>query len=841
MIKHFLTFILISVSAVSFSQKVSSIREYSGPEEYYRPFGFDQKSPEDKSFDAAAFFELPGIDHSGDDNVILNTAGYDAESGIIISPDSSDKFRLYTQKVTLHAEKYAKDKLTVHSNAVFRVSVNGEVLLENLKQADSVRKTEKTIEILKGDHRLLLQLLAFPGDSGELRFRLEAGTDSTSEIFAFKSASEKIAIDLETITHLPNVSAAGISSDGKLAALTISQKTPPKGQTDRWIELWDVKNKARIRSFRGLSDLSSVNWVPGRHALSYTTSKEKKKTLWLHPLEGQAEMLIEDLEGLASYQWSGDGSFLIFSKSHDPEKKDKKVNLLDGMASRLPGYEKYSYLYKLDLSNRKIRQLTFGRESTSLSDISPDGSKIIFTTSDEDYSRLPYSYSTYWMMNLETGKTDSLFRLYWDGSCEFIPGMDKLLVTGGPSVFGKIGENVAQGQVANGYDGQAYLFDLNSKEVEAITRDLDPSISTALVSDDGRYINFITTNKTYANAFRYSIADKAFMPVKGLPERMRNMDVSQDGKVAVATGNNTQSPQAAYVVDLKKLQIELLHDPSADELSKVTFGEVKTWNFINENNDLIDGRYYLPPDFDSTKSYPLIVYYYGGTTPVSRSFGGRYPYNWYAAQGYVVYILQPRGCIGYGQSFSAEHVNNWGKTTAIDIIEGTKKFLKAHDFINPEAVGCIGASYGGFMTMYLLTQTDIFSAAVSHAGISSLSSYWGEGYWGYAYSAVATQGSFPWNRKDIYVDQSPLFQADKVNTPLLLTHGASDTNVPPGESYQFYAALKLLGKEVEMLEVPGQDHWILDYEKYFMWKYSIMAWFDKHLKKDPVWWKEMYD
>ena len=135
----------------------------------------------------------------------------------------------------------------------------------------------------------------------------------------------------------------------------------------------------------------------------------------------------------------------------------------------------------------------------------------------------------------------------------------------------------------------------------------------------------------------------------------------------------------------------------------------------------------------------------------------------------------------------------------------------------------------------------LFSAAVSHAGISALSSYWGEGYWGYAYSAVATQGAFPWNRKDIYVDQSPLFQADKVNTPILLTHGTSDTNVPPGESYQFYTALKILGKEVELLEVPGQDHWVLDYEKYLEWKYSIMAWFDKHLKKETNWWESIHE
>jgi len=144
------------------------------------------------------------------------------------------------------------------------------------------------------------------------------------------------------------------------------------------------------------------------------------------------------------------------------------------------------------------------------------------------------------------------------------------------------------------------------------------------------------------------------------------------------------------------------------------------------------------------------------------------------------------------------------------------------------------------MTMNLLTKTDIFAAAVAHAGISALSSYWGEGYWGYAYSSVASAGSYPWNRKDLYVEHSPLFHADKVTTPLLLTHGDKDPNVPPGESAQFYTALRILGKEVEYLSIAGQEHWILDHAKRLQWSRSIVAWFDRWLKGQPGWWNSMY-
>jgi dipeptidyl aminopeptidase/acylaminoacyl peptidase len=182
-----------------------------------------------------------------------------------------------------------------------------------------------------------------------------------------------------------------------------------------------------------------------------------------------------------------------------------------------------------------------------------------------------------------------------------------------------------------------------------------------------------------------------------------------------------------------------------------------------------------------------------------------------------------------------------GGDVAQEIIQGTKKMLDKYPSVDPKRLGCIGASYGGFMTMSLVTKTDIFAAAISHAGISSLSSYWGEGFWGPVYSAVATANSYPWNRKDIYVDKSPLFSADKVNTPILLLHGNDDTNVPPGESLQFYTALKILGRDVEFIEIDKQNHHILDYDKRKHWSKTILAYFDKYLKKDSSWWNFLYE
>lgn len=267
---------------------------------------------------------------------------------------------------------------------------------------------------------------------------------------------------------------------------------------------------------------------------------------------------------------------------------------------------------------------------------------------------------------------------------------------------------------------------------------------------------------------------------------------------------------------------------------------VQEWNFTASDGTEIKGMVCLPPSFDPNKKYPLIVYYYGGTTPTTRGITSPYCAQLFASRDYVVYVIQPSGAIGYGQEFSARHVNAWGERTADEIIEGTKKFCAAHPFVNDKRIGCLGASYGGFMTMYLQTKTDMFAAAASHAGISNVTSYWGEGFWGYSYNSVAAADSYPWNNPDLFTKHGALFNADKINTPLLLLHGTVDTNVPIGESIQLYNALKILGKPVEFITVDGENHFVLDYAKRELWHNSIMAWFARWLQDSPAWWNDLY-
>ena len=100
--------------------------------------------------------------------------------------------------------------------------------------------------------------------------------------------------------------------------------------------------------------------------------------------------------------------------------------------------------------------------------------------------------------------------------------------------------------------------------------------------------------------------------------------------------------------------------------------------------------------------------------------------------------------------------------------------------------------------------------------------------------------SYPWTRHDLYIDRSPLFNVEKIHTPLLFLHGVEDNNVPVGESIQMFTALKILGRECAFVTVEGQDHHITDYQKQIKWVHTYYAWFAKWLQDDPTWWDTLY-
>ena len=731
-----------------------------------------------------------------------------------------------------------KHEMEVESPQMFEVFLQGKKLSSSYEPAgkDSSNTGKATLDLDRGKFLVIVKSLYTRGD--ENKWWIKAKVAGKPVLGTTPVCGMNIHHLLEG-TKLGSVS---ISADGSLVMVNYSRVDRKSGENSKWTEIRDVSTGSIMQSFRK-AGTRGYHWMPSGKKLFYIKPGEKGSSVWIYDFEeGKEYPVLKDIEELSGTEWSPDEKFLIYTIS-EKNKADSGSSLryMDELGNRTFPDRSIGSLYKHDVASKVSTRLTYGEYSTWLNDISQDGEKIVFSVTRPNPTVRPFNQQDVYMMDLKTGKVDTLWKdSPWSGTAIFSPDGTKLLVSGGPDLFGETGRRIGDNPIANNYDTQAYLYDLSTSEVDPITMEFDPSVTSVTWHPaDGR-IYITTIDEIYRRLYAYDAGDRQFRLITTQPEVLGSFSLAKKKLVVSYTGTGLGSHNRAWILDMETGSSILFDDVEASTYEHVRFGYSGEWDFEMENGTLIRGFFLYPRDFDPAEKYPLIVQYYGGTNPVSKSFGGRYPADIWAGEGYVVYVPQPSGATGFGQEFSARHQNNWGKTVAGEIIEGTKKFIAAHDFVDPEKIGCIGASYGGFMTMLLQTQTDIFTCAISHAGISSISSYWGEGYWGYGYSANATGDSYPWNRKDIYIDQSALFNADKINTPLLLLHGSEDTNVPLGESLQLWVGLKILGKPVEMVQVAGEDHWILDYSKRIEWHNTIMAWFDRWLKEKAGDWKQLF-
>jgi dipeptidyl aminopeptidase/acylaminoacyl peptidase len=752
-------------------------------------------------------------------------------------PEKGASLHLFSFLIS--TDEYAKGTLRITSPNMFEVYVDDKLSKSKTTKEDSIKGAKDiTVSVIPypKTSRVVIKLLSSENDKTRTCFKLTVEKSKEEDPLFRLTKSDKRRVDFTDIILGKRLTNTRISPNGQYALLSYRNTLGEKSITST--ELYNISSGKRVSIG---DDKKQLSWMPASEKLYYVeTIDESRNLITIDPATLEETVIARNVPK-ESFSISPDEKTLFFYIQQKGEEPKGDLKLLLSPNDRQPNYRNESFIYRYDIATGLSQQLTFGSNTTSISSISPDSKKLLFSVSKETITERPFRKSSMYMLDLETMAVDTLWsdQTFAYGA-SFSPDGKSLLISGAPEAFDGIGLNIDEGQIANSYDTQAFILDLSTRKIDPITKDFDPSIDRSVWNKYDGMIYFTVTEKDYVRIYQYNPKNKKYTLIPASEEVIRTASYAQNAPVGVYMGVSTANTTKAYTIDLKTQKSVLISDPDKEHQSQLIFGETKDWNFQNSEGTIIYGRYYLPPAFDNAKTYPMIVYYYGGTTPTSRSYEHNYPPHVYAALGYVVYVIQPAGATGFGQKFSAMHVNAWGQRTAEDIIEGTQKFVRDHAFVNGSKIGCIGASYGGFMTMYLQTRTDMFAAAVSHAGISSLSSYWGEGYWGFSYSSGASAHSYPWNNWDLYVKQSPLFNADKVKTPLLLLHGAVDTNVPPGESIQMYTALKILGKPVELIEVKGENHVIANYKRRLEWMNSVMAWFDRWLKDEPDWWKSLY-
>ena len=746
---------------------------------------------------------------------------------------SSSKTQILYFATYIENFKWLQTKLLIENIDVpISIFLDGN-LIETSKSGN---KISAGLNLINTKHILILKVV-LPKDKS---FKLSAFLENKKPFGNEISLTPYHRLNKENILNIKNVRKTAVSPDGKLVAVFLTQIEEKRVEKQSWVEVLSTQNGRTLFSSKNFAKIKGFKWLNDSISFSYIKTKKEISSVFIYNLNNNRQKcLIREIKNLSTLWWANNNSFFIYSVYTQRKDKEGYRNIKEIIDRAEFSGRKYSmYIYYINGGvTHKISDFEENFESVF---ISPDSKKVLFMKEISDNKNRPYHKFVSYLFYVNRFHIKRLIESNWLYNVSWSPDSRKLLILGGPSSFKGIGNKLKKDIIPNDYDIQAFLYDLNTKKAEPISKDFNPSIDFASWNSFNKNIYFCSTDGSYTRIFKFSPKKRIFKRINTPVEVVRAVSFSKLKNIAVYWGSGCSEPFKLYKLNLSSGKSVVLKDYNKKEFKYVKLGKVENWNFKTKEGKTIIGRIYYPLNFDKNKKYPCIVYYYGGTSPVTRDFGGRYPKNWYAAKGYIVYVLQPSGAIGFGQEFSSIHVNDWGEVTSKEIIYGVKELIRCHKYIDPKRIGAIGASYGGFLTQYLAAQTDIFSAFISHAGISSLTSYWGVGDWGYDYSGVATANSFPWNRKDIYVGHSPLYMADRINKPLLLLHGAIDNNVPPGESYQMFAALKLLEKEVALVTFNGEQHFIMGYKKRVQWMRTIIAWFDKWLKDEPEHWDYMY-
>lgn len=827
--------LMASISASAETIEVKTLK-YAGPYAVAQPWMADSVNIKGEAFDLKQLLDSPL-------SFTLLNKGKEVTAAQLLA-DKQDALHLASFCVS--NTQRTKATIAVEGLEQYRLFVDGEQVEVNGDKAETI--------LTPSQHTVVIKYLTRKNASSDKKSIKLTVTAANGAPLSVGDAAAKRAYNIYDVICAPNYPSVSISPNGKFIVV---RKTwvDRKGNNHSINELRNSQTNRLMATFE-----ESVKWMPSSNKLYFTqkasdssiAGEEKQdgtlQLITINPLTMEREVLASHLpEGW--FQFTPDEKMLIYTLTTEGRKKDPQVYDVKEPEDRQPGWRERSNLAKYDLASGILQPLTFGYHNIYLMDISADSRYLLIGKEEERLTKRPTTLTSFYRldlgsMNASSATTPKVETLIEKGeflnSAQFSPDGKSILVSASPEAFNGIGKNVEEGQTPSMIDTQLYLMTLSDKKVRPLTRDFNPNVQSVDWSKADGNIYFTAEDKDCVHLFQLNPKSGKFTLLKTPEEYIKSFSLASSAAEMAFSGQSASNADRLYKMNTKALKSQLVDDLSARELKDVELGECKAWNFVNSRGDTLCCRYYLPPHFDAAKKYPMIVNYYGGCSPTSRMFQSRYPHHVYAAMGYVVLVVNPSGATGFGQKFSARHVDTAGEGVAEDIISSTQAFCDEHAFVNRKKIGCIGASYGGFMTQYLQTKTDLFAAAISHAGISDHTSYWGEGYWGYSYSEVSMANEYPWTNKHLFVDQSPLYNADKIHTPLLFVHGTADNNVPVGESIQLYTALKLLGRPTAMVLVDGQDHHIIDYEKRLKWQNTIFAWFAKWLQDDASWWTEMY-
>ncbi|MEP7347324.1 MAG: S9 family peptidase, partial [Gemmatimonadaceae bacterium] len=725
----------------------------------------------------------------------------------------------------VESDRWSSANLTIHgAGGAYRVWFDG------------ARVKGQQVILARGKHFLLVQRLG--PSTGVLSATLKPTTDGAILATTLDPKRAGSWRDLHAQTQV-----AGVALDpaANRVALVVRRRDMETDRTPQWLEVRDVSNGRLLTEVR---NASSPRWSHDGAQLAYLV-RDGGGELWVWNASDGTTRRVRHGEPFASVvDWSPDGEWIYYTASvpiaGEPPAKAGEARRLTEVWERNPFFANKSHLFAAHIT-QGTRVTLVGDSAIGVAGValSPDGKTFAFTRSVQTNVSRPWLIAELWTMDVATLRARRVLELTKEsfsapGSLAWSPDSKAV-------AFCASAKETLRGEdpTFSVYEGELYATNIDRPSLVHLSKDYIPAVGGGLGCSkilwnamDGRiYVPAdVGASTAIARTMKAVTSAVELTTLETMKEPNPVVDAFDlAGTTMVLAGEGPTTPPAVYRVDVVSGAASAMLEPNAHLLDGIDTPTWKAWSFRNSRGEDIESWYWLPPGFDSTKKYPTIVHYYGGTLAMKQNFETRL--NFFASQGYVVLFMNPAGAPGYGQKFANYHINDWGYPAASDIIEGTEQFTKTHPFVDAARVGNFGHSYGGFMTLHIHTRTKIFRTGIAIAGISNIADYWGAGGSGFSYTEGTCPGCYPWNRKDLYVDRSPLFQADKITAPMLLIHGTDDTNVVPTESEQMFTALRMLGREAELVRIAGENHGIDSKPSVELLRDGLLLdWFDKYLK-----------
>ena len=641
----------------------------------------------------------------------------------------------------------------------------------------------------------------------------------------------------ELIYELTSVSDPAISSDGGRLAFVRSKVNRDVMETRSQVMVMGLPD-GQPTPLSGATAGSFPRFSPDGDSIALLRPDDKeRRQIWLAPSrEGEARQLTHMPGGVTEYAWSPDGTAVAFVSDLDPDrlpedhnvKLDPRVRVVRRIQYRADtiGWrgDAHRHVFTMGVHDEQPQQLTDGDWDDGAATWSPDGARIAFISARrEDRDLVPFNEAyvvpamggeaVQWSQGLST-----VAAVAWspDGASLAVVGSD-------------------DDDVGAGWQGALFvlrpaqpplrLTDDSIKAVASFTP-VVPSPELRWTSDG--HIRFLADARGESYVAQVPAAGGETRRIAGGGVQYTSIATELRARSSVVLGVLPHSSGDLHLIDLATGESRQLTDYNGAYFREHPAATLEKFSLSRKGVE-IESRLLLPPDFDRTRKYPLVVDIHGG--PNGAFYDAFNPLQQVlATSGYIVLCVNPRGSSTYGVEFMKAVLRDWGGEDYLDIMAAVDEVC-SRPYVDSSRLGMHGYSYGGYMTSWIIGQDSRFGAAVIGAPCMDLASIYGTSDIGVSFGEIQW-GGMP---RDVWEEmrrRSPLTYASKVETPALLLHGEADHRCPIEQSEQYFVALKRLGKEVAFVRFPGCSHLFNRMghprmrEEYLN---RTMDWFDAHL------------